>query len=98
MDYMEKITELRASKAKLIEQAQALVTEGKFEDANNLADQMEGINTQLQAVERLLDESGKLCLNKAKLIVYSHGDYLALGRKLGSFGYSVRKKKKIVKK
>ena len=48
--------------------------------------------------ERLLDESGKLCLNKAKLIVYSHGDYLALGRKLGSFGYSVRKKKKIVKK
>lgn len=48
--------------------------------------------------ERLLDESGRLCLNKAKLIVYSHGDYLALGRKLGSFGYSVRKKKKIVKK
>ena len=42
--------------------------------------------------ERLLDESGKLCLNKANLIVYSHGDYLALGRKLGSFGYSVRKK------
>ena len=37
-------------------------------------------------------ESGKLCLNKANLIVYSHGDYLALGRKLGSFGYSVRKK------
>ena len=33
--------------------------------------------------ERLLDESGKLCLNKAKLIVYSHGDYLALGRKAG---------------
>lgn len=48
--------------------------------------------------ERLLDESGKLCLKKAKLIVYSHGDYLALGRKLGSFGYSVRKKKKAVKK
>ena len=45
-----------------------------------------------------LDESGKLCLNKAKLIVYSHGDYLALGRKLGSFGYSVRKKKKSIKK
>ena len=48
--------------------------------------------------EQLLDESGKLCLNKAKLIVYSHGDYLALGRKLGSFGYSVRKKKKVIKK
>lgn len=48
--------------------------------------------------EKLLDGNGKLCLNKAKLIVYSHGDYLALGRKLGSFGYSVRKKKKPIKK
>ena len=43
--------------------------------------------------ESLLDESGKLCLDKAKLIVYSHGEYLALGKKLGTFGYSVRKKK-----
>ena len=33
------------------------------------------------------------CLDKANLIVYSHGEYLALGRKLGTFGYSVRKKK-----
>lgn len=43
--------------------------------------------------ESLLDEKGKLCLDKANLIVYSHGDYLALGKKLGTFGYSVRKKK-----
>ena len=42
--------------------------------------------------ESLLDENGKLCLNRAKLIVYSHGDYLTLGRRLGKFGYSVRKK------
>lgn len=42
--------------------------------------------------ECLLDEAGKLCLNRAKLIVYSHGDYLALGKRLGTFGYSVRKK------
>ena len=44
--------------------------------------------------ESLLDENGKLCLDKAKLIVYSHGEYLALGKKLGTFGYSVRKKKR----
>ena len=44
--------------------------------------------------ESLLDEKGRLCLERAKLIVYSHGEYLALGRKLGSFGYSVRKKKR----
>ena len=43
--------------------------------------------------ESLLDENGKLCLDKARLIVYSHGEYLALGKKLGTFGYSVRKKK-----
>ena len=42
--------------------------------------------------ESLLDENGKLCLNRARLIVYSHGEYLALGRRLGKFGYSVRKK------
>ena len=42
--------------------------------------------------ESLLDENGKLCLDKARLIVYSHGEYLALGKKLGTFGYSVRKK------
>ena len=45
--------------------------------------------------ESLLDETGKLCLDKAKLIVYSHGEYLALGKKLGTFGYSVRKKKPV---
>lgn len=44
--------------------------------------------------ESLLDEKGKLCLDKAKLIVYSHGEYMTLGRRLGTFGYSVRKKTK----
>lgn len=41
--------------------------------------------------ERLLDPNGRLCLERAGLIVYSHGAYLALGRQLGTFGYSVRK-------
>ena len=48
--------------------------------------------------ESLLDENGKLCLEKAKLIVYNHGEYLALGKKLGTFGYSVRKKKPVRRK
>ena len=47
--------------------------------------------------EQLLDENGRLCLNCAKLIVYSHGEYLALGRRLGTFGYSVRKKSRRTK-
>ncbi len=44
--------------------------------------------------ESLLDESGKLCLERAKLIAFSHGEYFSLGKVLGTFGYSVRKKKK----
>ncbi|MBQ9543631.1 MAG: flavin reductase family protein, partial [Clostridia bacterium] len=44
--------------------------------------------------DELIDEKGKLRLEKAKLVAYSHGDYMALGRKLGSFGFSVRKHKK----
>ena len=43
--------------------------------------------------EGLVDEDGKLHLDKAKLVAYSHGEYFALGKKLGSFGYSVRKKR-----
>ena len=40
----------------------------------------------------LLNEKGKLELSRAKLVSYSHGEYYSLGRLLGSFGYSVRKK------
>lgn len=35
---------------------------------------------------------GKLCLDKCDLVAYSHGEYYSLGKKLGSFGYSVMKK------
>ena len=41
----------------------------------------------------LLDDKGRLLLHKAKLIGYSHGEYLGLGRQLGKFGFSVAKKK-----
>ena len=43
--------------------------------------------------EQYLDKDGKLRLDKAGLAAYAHGEYFALGKKLGSFGYSVRKKK-----
>ncbi|MDO4322900.1 MAG: flavin reductase family protein [Lachnospiraceae bacterium] len=42
---------------------------------------------------KYLDAKGKFQLNKAGLMVYSHGEYFGLGKKLGSFGYSVRKRK-----
>ena len=42
--------------------------------------------------ERYMDEGGRFCLNDARPLVYSHGRYLATGRELGSFGYSVKKR------
>ena len=42
--------------------------------------------------ESLLDEKGKLHLSRAGLMSYSHGEYFGQGRRLGSFGCSVRKK------
>ena len=41
-----------------------------------------------------MDETGKFNLNSSGLIAYSHGEYFKLGEKVGSFGYSVRRKKK----
>ena len=44
--------------------------------------------------ESLIDKDGKLRLDKAGLAAFAHGEYFALGEKLGSFGFSVKKKKK----
>ncbi|MCQ2435535.1 MAG: flavin reductase family protein [Clostridia bacterium] len=44
------------------------------------------------ADEKLLDKNGKLCIERASLTAFAHGEYYELGRKLGHFGYSVVKK------
>ena len=44
--------------------------------------------------ERYIDERGKLRIEQCSLATYAHGSYFALGKKIGSFGYSVKKKKK----
>ncbi len=46
----------------------------------------------------LLDSAGSLQLGRSGLVAYSHGGYFELGRQLGSFGYSVRKKETEKKK
>jgi len=46
----------------------------------------------VQVDDALIDPaSGRFCLERAELIVYSHGEYFALGEALGHFGWSVRK-------
>jgi flavin reductase (DIM6/NTAB) family NADH-FMN oxidoreductase RutF len=44
--------------------------------------------------DSLIDSNNKICFNRANLICYSHGEYYGLNSKpLGSFGFSVKKKK-----
>lgn len=38
--------------------------------------------------ESILDPAGRICLDRADLLAYCHGEYFALGRKLGKFGFS----------
>ena len=42
--------------------------------------------------ESYMNEKNKFELSKARPIVYSHGEYYGLGKLLGNFGYSVKKK------
>ncbi len=42
----------------------------------------------------LVDEKGRVDLKKADLLAYLHGEYRATGRKIGDFGFSVKKKNK----
>ena len=44
--------------------------------------------------ESLLDKEGKLHLDRAHLAAFAHGEYFELGKRIGTFGFSVKKKKK----
>ena len=50
--------------------------------------------TAIQVEEKYIDENGRLRMDQCRLTAYCHGEYFDLGKKLGSFGYSVKKKKK----
>ena len=41
--------------------------------------------------DKYMRDDGKFELNDSKLVAYSHGEYFGLGKKLGKFGYSVKK-------
>lgn len=47
----------------------------------------------VHAEEDYMDENGRFDLNRSNPMVYSHGEYFGLGKQLGTFGYSVKKKK-----
>lgn len=43
--------------------------------------------------DSLLDDAGKLALEKCGLVAFCHGGYYGLGEQIGTFGFSVAKKK-----
>ena len=47
----------------------------------------------VHADEKYMDENHKFHLEQAEPIMYSHGSYFGCGELLGTFGYSVRKKR-----
>ena len=44
--------------------------------------------------DSLIDKEGKLRLERADLAAFAHGEYFELGKKIGTFGFSAKKKKK----
>ncbi|MBQ8802911.1 MAG: flavin reductase family protein [Tyzzerella sp.] len=52
----------------------------------------------VQVSEEYMNETGKFCLNDTGLLAYSHGEYRSLGEPIGTFGYSIKKKKGAKKK
>ena len=45
--------------------------------------------------EKYINEKGAFDISKCNLIAYSNGNYYEMGKKLGKFGFSVKKKKKV---
>ena len=47
----------------------------------------------IDADDKYIDEKGAFDISKCDLIAYANGGYYPLGKKLGKFGFSVKKKK-----
>jgi flavin reductase (DIM6/NTAB) family NADH-FMN oxidoreductase RutF len=52
----------------------------------------------VQVTSSLLNTKRRLCLEKAGLLAFAHGQYFALGRVIGRFGFSARKRKRKIRR
>ena len=48
--------------------------------------------TSVQVSKEYIDADGKFLTDKANLLGYAHGTYVPLGKQIGTFGFSVKKK------
>ena len=46
----------------------------------------------VQVSDEYMNDNGKFDLSATGLMAYSHGEYVSLGKQIGTFGYSVKKK------
>ena len=76
------------------EDAESAHKDVSLKDISAKASEMASLGNEIEEIEKYLDENGKFQLNKSGLIAYSHGEYLDLGKEIGTFGYSVKKKTK----
>ena len=49
----------------------------------------------IDASDEYIDEKGAFDISKCNLISYCNGGYYSLGKKIGKFGFSVAKNKKL---
>ena len=49
--------------------------------------------TAVHVDDSYMDENNSFKLNESGLMIYSHGQYRSMGKELGTFGYSVSRKK-----
>ncbi len=52
----------------------------------------------VDADEALFNTEDRLCMEKAGLMTYAHGAYYTLGKRIGLFGFSTKKKKKKIQR
>ena len=48
----------------------------------------------INADDKYIDDKGAFDISKCNLISYANGGYYSMGKKVGKFGFSVKKKKK----
>ena len=49
----------------------------------------------VSADDGIIDKDGKIRFDRANLLAYAHGEYFALGEKVGRFGFSTDKPKSV---
>jgi hypothetical protein len=49
----------------------------------------------VQVSSDLMDSKGRFRLDKCGLLAFANGQYFALGRRIGRFGFSVRKRRDV---